>query len=522
MNKFAVMLVALVVFPTVTSAAQATLNSTAEASAATSPQTASGRVYAISGSVFVAQGKNTAHRVAENEVIASDTLIYTGDNSSALLRFEDGQVVTMQASSTFQVREYRYDASNIEHSVIVFSLLKGRMRFVTGLIGQQGKRAFRLLTPYATIGIRGTDFMLAMVDKTLYSQVMAGKITMTNSAGMTILNAGQTAVVASSSALTTLVPAANIPADTFSQLLSIPVQPSATPVPAPKPATIHTPAPVIKSVPAQAPVVVPVTVPVIAAAAVSERKSNIPDAAKAAPQPAPPVVGPKDQLARAEKAKKQKPTEHAADAYLQSRDNKGISGMGMTGKLGTLGYGAELNVGISDSIIAHIGLNAYTYQYNANSGAANYDFKLQLQTASALADWYPFNGSFRTSAGLLYDNNKISLDAKPAGGNFIINGVNYSSTQISSLQGTLSFNKVAPYIGIGWGNPVSKGKGWGLVSDIGVLFQGKPKVDLVVTCVTTCPAQLQTDAAAENTKLQNDLSGFRWWPVVSIGISYQW
>ena len=46
----------------------------------------------------------------------------------------------------------------------------------------------------------------------------------------------------------------------------------------------------------------------------------------------------------------------------------------------------------------------------------------------------------------------------------------------------MTFNKVAPYLGIGWGNPVQNGKGWGMISDIGVLFQGSPKTTLTVTC----------------------------------------
>jgi glycerate kinase len=115
----------------------------------------------------------------------------------------------------------------------------------------------------------------------------------------------------------------------------------------------------------------------------------------------------------------------------------------------------------------------------------------------------------------------------PTGGTYTINGTTYSSTDVGSLQGDMSFNKVAPYIGIGWGNPAARDKGWGMTSDIGVLFQGTPKTSLVATCgaaiagTATC-TQLQSDTAAENTKLQNDLRNFKWWPVVSVGISYQW
>jgi hypothetical protein len=211
----------------------------------------------------------------------------------------------------------------------------------------------------------------------------------------------------------------------------------------------------------------------------------------------------------------------AAEEQEASPDSR--SGLGLTGKIGTLGYGAELNFGSSDSFSARLGLNAYTYKYNANSNTVNYDFKLQMQTVSALADWYPFSGGFRTSAGLLYNNNKVSLGAMPTGGNFTIGTGTYSTTQVSSLQGTMTFNKIAPYLGIGWGNPVANDKGWGLVTDIGVLFQGSPKTSLTATCnPAPCSAGIQADVAAENTKVQNDLSNFKFWPVVSLGISYQW
>lgn len=216
-------------------------------------------------------------------------------------------------------------------------------------------------------------------------------------------------------------------------------------------------------------------------------------------------------------------TESANAAGENPMDWNSRSDVAMDIKIGSLGLGAELNLGLTDSLGARFGLNSFTYNYNANASSVNYDFKLQLQTVSVLADWYPFQGSFRTSAGLMYNNNKVSLGGLPTGGSYDINGTNYSTADIASLQASLSFNKVAPYIGIGWGNPAEKNKGWGMTSDIGVLFQGSPKTNLTVACATgatACPTA--TDIATENAQLQSDLSNFKWWPVVSVGISYQW
>ena len=472
--------------------------------AVTPAQTNDSRIYAVSGDVSVAQGKNPAHRVIGNEIILPDTLVQTGDQSAALLKFEDGQVVTMKANSTFHVREYRYDRAHAEKSSVVFSMFKGGMRFITGQISQRRKQSFKLLTPNATIGIRGTDFLVTMVDSSMYSEVLSGEIVVTNFAGMAAVAAGHAASLATPKSPPVSMPASAIPSGTFGDLLSIPVDPSAIPVPAPVPIAVAAavaepipapPVPVAESVPAPS---VPVAKPTVT--------PPVPT-----PAPVPPIPAPAPALTPV-------PIPATDTEPVEEADR---SGMGLTAKAGTLGYGAEFNFGKSDSFSTRIGLNAYTYKHNAKASTVNYDFKLQLQTASALADWYPFEGGFRASGGLFYNNNKATLGGNPTGGDYIINGVTYTSAQIGSLQATMTFNKAAPYLGIGWGNPVAKNKGWGMVSDIGVMFQGKPKIDLTVTCATSCP-QLSTDAAAENAKLQEDLSKFQMWPVISFGISYQW
>lgn len=520
MKKIAAMIVVLALFPAVSFAATGT------ASPAGAEES---RIYVVNGSVFVTQGKNPAHQVANNEAIVSNTLVSTGDNSAALLKFEDGQVVTLQANSTFKVREYHYDKKKIENSNIVFSVFRGGMRFITGLIGQRNKQAFRLSTPNATIGIRGTEFMVTMSGKAMYSQVQTGSIGMTNAAGTAVVGAGQSALVPSSGALAALVSASAIPAGTFSELLSIPVQPSAITAPAPEAAA--EPAAPVEPAPAPVQDVLSGTAGAGSAATGAAAASigvagamlaAMPDSDTDSTDTAPAAAAVEEPPAPV-------PAATPEPAKAAEENNMGAnsrSDLGLTGKIGTLGYGAELNLGLTDSVGVRLGLNAFSYRYNANSSAVNYDFKLQLQTVSALADWYPFEGSFRTSAGVLYNNNKVSLNALPTGGTYTINGTTYAASDVGSMQGTMTFNKVAPYLGIGWGNPVARNKGWGMTSDIGVLFQGQPKTSLVATCgASLSPSQctdLQNNAAAENAKVESDLKNFKWWPVVSFGISYQW
>lgn len=195
---------------------------------------AGGYLHDAVGSVSVAIGKDAPRPAVMNDAVDSGTVIRTGDNSSAVLKFADGQVVSMQANSTFQVREYVYEPERVDESRVAFSIFKGGMRFVTGEIGQRNKQAFKLVSPNATIRIRGTDFMVVMANNAAYSQVVSGSISVANAAGTTIVEAGQTALTSSASALTTMVPVTSVPAGTFGQIAAIPV-PAAAPGPIPAP-----------------------------------------------------------------------------------------------------------------------------------------------------------------------------------------------------------------------------------------------------------------------------------------------
>jgi len=187
-----------------------------------------GHIYTLSGNVFITHGKNSKRQVTKTSRVFSDTMVHTEDKSAAVIKFDDGQAVTLKANSTFHIQNYHYQPKQIAKSNILFSMLAGGMRFVTGLIGQSHKQGFRLTTPIATIGIRGTEFMTSMVGDSVYSQVLTGNIDLTNAAGTTLLDAGQTAVTASTNTLATLISAANIPPAAFEELLSIPLEPPST------------------------------------------------------------------------------------------------------------------------------------------------------------------------------------------------------------------------------------------------------------------------------------------------------
>jgi hypothetical protein len=200
-------------------------------------------------------------------------------------------------------------------------------------------------------------------------------------------------------------------------------------------------------------------------------------------------------------------------------------GLAISAKAGFLGGGLELSKFYSEKVSGRLGLNIFYFHTTSNRNTANYDFDLKLQTVSALADWYPYAGIFRVSSGLMINRNRADISAQPnPGSSYTVNGTAYmSGSEIQSLNGSVRFNLIAPYIGVGWGNPLETQKKWGLVSDLGFMLQGSPKTNLDATCApgyAGC-ANLQNDAAAERASLESSMSKFKLLPVLTIGASYR-
>ena len=176
----------------------------------------------------------------------------------------------------------------------------------------------------------------------------------------------------------------------------------------------------------------------------------------------------------------------------------------------TLGYG--LDIGFQEagsSVMTRVGLNQFSKTYTTTSDSVNYEGKLKLSSVDLFADWHLFDGVTHLTAGLVYNNNKVDLTST---GSYTINGNPYTGT----MNSTVTFNKVAPYLGFGWSGQ-AKNSGLSFKSDFGVLFQGKPKSTLTTTGAS---APSGADLAKAQSDLDDSLKNFKYYPVISFGIGY--
>lgn len=163
-------------------------------------QAAAGKVEFASGGAAV-QGADGSSKVLSKgmEINQGDTILTGGGR--AQVRFTDGGYFSFQPNTEFKVEEYNFSGKQDGTEKGFFKLLRGGLRAVTGFVGRENRPAYRMATPVATIGIRGTYYLAEFQEK-LKAHVGQGSIYIFNEQGDIILFSGQTAEVKPGSAPT--------------------------------------------------------------------------------------------------------------------------------------------------------------------------------------------------------------------------------------------------------------------------------------------------------------------------------
>jgi hypothetical protein len=138
-----------------------------------------------------AQAGSSAPRTIRtgDELVQGDT-VFTGPQSSVVLKFDDGQVAALTANSRMTITTYNYDPANQSGSSLL-SLVNGGMRAITGLIGKKSPDRVAFRAASATIGIRGTDLTIAVSGGNVVVTVKEGAITFTLGNKTVVVPAGQ-------------------------------------------------------------------------------------------------------------------------------------------------------------------------------------------------------------------------------------------------------------------------------------------------------------------------------------------
>lgn len=138
--------------------------------------TAIGEVALVTGSVTVTSGAAPQALGAGDPIFEGQT-ISVARNSYASLKFADGGRVLLRPDSEFVVEQFRHTPAPLvtpgaepaatpqgPSSSAFFRLVRGGFRAISGLIGKVDRQSYKVTTPVATIGIRGTDYEVQLCE----------------------------------------------------------------------------------------------------------------------------------------------------------------------------------------------------------------------------------------------------------------------------------------------------------------------------------------------------------------------
>ncbi|MBL8379428.1 MAG: FecR domain-containing protein [Burkholderiales bacterium] len=119
-----------------------------------------GSIERVAGSVLISVG-GVSRAARQGERLNVGELLITEAGAEALLRLRDQSTLALRPASRVLVSDLRLQDPGGD--ALATNLLRGSLRYVSGLIARARPQGVVFRTPTATVGIRGTDFEIAIV-----------------------------------------------------------------------------------------------------------------------------------------------------------------------------------------------------------------------------------------------------------------------------------------------------------------------------------------------------------------------
>ncbi|GMR17680.1 MAG: hypothetical protein BMS9Abin33_0073 [Gammaproteobacteria bacterium] len=239
-------------------------------------------------------------------------------------------------------------------------------------------------------------------------------------------------------------------------------------------------------------------------------------------------------------------------------------------KYSSLGEGLEIRNPLSESISWRYEYYGYATRKHITRNNVVLNASEMLRSSGLLLDWHPFVGIFRISAGIIAGKHELTgsayydrtyaqsgqslttgdllLDLNTAYASsrsdpqleqymiasqalapdtvIMLDDASVSAKDLVQAQARVTFSNTMPYFGIGWGNTIKKPVRFRYSIDFGLVYHGQPDVELTLTGPIAdaadryAEAELRTYLQNEEQKLAKELGKYRYYPVISAGLSY--
>lgn len=123
---------------------------------------AAGRVEFAFGGASVTGADGRTRPATRGAEIDTGDVVRTTDGR-VQIRMSDGAYISLQPNTEWGIKNYRFEGRTDGSESAIYSLIKGAMRTVTGLVGRVNRNRYQVGTPTATVGIRGTGGLIQVL-----------------------------------------------------------------------------------------------------------------------------------------------------------------------------------------------------------------------------------------------------------------------------------------------------------------------------------------------------------------------
>ncbi|MDY0136411.1 MAG: FecR family protein [Thiomicrospira sp.] len=137
-----------------------------------------GHVQLIIGKGASYENTEGKHKVVENQPLHEGDIIFTDEHTHLHLKMNDQAYLAVHPNTRVEIICYK--TNDQTPPCMKFNLISGQIRKISGQTSKQNPESFRLNTPIAAVGVRGTDFITRVSpDKSATIRVLEGAVTIT-------------------------------------------------------------------------------------------------------------------------------------------------------------------------------------------------------------------------------------------------------------------------------------------------------------------------------------------------------
>ncbi len=106
--------------------------------------------------------------LTQGDSVYVEDRVTTGDKSFAMLQFIDGAIVTVRPNSEVIIEQYVFNGEDEDAATL--NLMEGGLRIITGAITKSQPESYKVKTPVALMGVRGTEFAIMLCNGQICDQ----------------------------------------------------------------------------------------------------------------------------------------------------------------------------------------------------------------------------------------------------------------------------------------------------------------------------------------------------------------